>query len=581
MTQDLRYAKPELWGRVGDNQFRDVPVCNWVVKSRERQLSDLDRWLSDDPTFPYYFDEREADRKVEFFSQLCHFDGEWYGEPFTLSDWQEWDIVRPLFGWKRKSNGFRRFRLAYILIPRRNGKSFLASAMAGALWIADREFGAQVYTAATKEEQAKIVWSGTERAMKLNPELYNEVQFTKRSGWNDFLGAVYKPLGRDSKSTDGLSVHGAVVDEYHAHADASLFNVIKSGMGSRRQPLLIIISTAGTNIDGPCKREDEHCEKVLDGVVSDDTYFCYKTTIDNPEDPNAWQDPENWWKANPNMGISVYVEGFEDDFKKAKDRPHLKSEFLCKKLNIWQNAYTKWINMDEYTRCMEHPIDLDFLKHRRCFAGLDLGQNRDLSALMLAFLGDEEITVDEEGKMHLPNLYTLGFYFIPSEGRILQSKEERLRYPEWVEKGYMIETPGKTTNYAAIRAKFRELSEIYDIHEIAADYAHAGETMQKLSDEGYNCVKAYQGFNFMHLGCESLEAAIIDTRFRPGDDPVLRWCFSNAVIAKNHEEKMRIIKEKSDDRVDPCVALAMAVKRILVSPEPVKSVYRQRGLRSI
>lgn len=556
-------GKPEDWGK---NYYRDIPWGASVLKSRQRHINDLKRAKSNDPDFPYYYDWKAGEHAVRFIQLLRHVEGEWAGRPFTLSDWQEWDIVRPIFGWK-KLDGRRRFRDAFISVARKNGKSSLVAAMSAYMLLADGEFGAQVYSAATKEEQARIVFDMARKMIEFSPELRAEIKSFKKTFVVDKTGSRYMPLGRDSKTMDGFSVHCAVVDEYHAHKTSEMYDVIDDGRGARRQPLLLTITTAGFNVSSPCKKEWDIAFRILNKQLTNESYFAFIATAD---DPQKWREESEWWKANPNMGISIYTEGFKADFDKADASAQKQNSFKTKRLNLWTEQATRWISMEKYAAC-DGEINLEFLKGKRCFGGLDLGITRDISALALAFLDPTK----EKGQ---EDVYLLMKYWIPEVGKYERYKNDGVNYPEWCEQGWMSTTPGETTRYDIIRRDINALAEEYDIAEIAIDRAHAHELMQQLADDGLNIVKHAQNLMAMNFPCRAFEELVLESRLRHGNDPVLRWMVSNAAILQDGNENIKIVKDKSGDRVDGVVAAVMAIGRLLINPEPAKSVYQARGI---
>jgi len=537
---------------------------------RERHKRDLKK-AETDPNYPYYYDEAAADKAVWFMLQLRHFDGEWYGKPFELSDWQEWDIVRILFGWKRKANGLRRFRTAYIEIARRNGKSFLAAAIAAYLTIADNEYGAQVYSAATKEAQARIVWEAAKRMIDLSPDLRDEVSPYKSSIFFPVLGSRFCPIGSDSDKQDGFSVHGAVIDEYHAHKTSEIYDVLSSGRGSRRQPLLVIITTAGLKSVGPCKKESDYAKKVLEGVIENDEYFAFVATVDDEE---KWEDLDEAIKANPNWNISVYPEGYLSELKEAQQSAVKQNSFKTKRLNIWTEQKTRWLRVKDWEAC-EGTLSLDDLRGKRCFCGLDLGITQDLSAFAAAFhLGDYE---DEHGVM-LPLVGLMMRFWCPEEGLFQRSHEDGVPYQLWAARGWIHPTPGNTTRYDIIRKDINEFAEQFEIAEIAIDRAHAHQLMVELADDGFDIVKHAQTLMAMNFPCRSFEELILQKRIKHEGNEVMKWMIANVAIIKDGNENIKVVKDKSGDRVDGVVAAAMAIGRLLIAPSGSHFIYNNRGL---
>ncbi len=546
--------------------YRDIPWSKYVLLARARHEKDLERSLAE-KDYPYYYDEDAADHAVWFIQLLLHYDGEWKGKPFILSDWQEFDIIKPLFGWKRKSNGFRRFREAYIEVARKNGKSQLAAAIALYLMFGDGEPGAQIYTAATKEEQARIVWEMGEKMLR-GSELEDEVTYFRHSYYNEELGSVFKPLGRDSNTQDGFSVHGAIIDEYHAHKTSAMLDVLSSGRGARRQPLILIITTAGHDNGGPCKPESDRMKKLLRGELVNDEIFAFIATVDNQED---WRNPVEWWKANPNMGISVYEEGFKSSFLACDQSATKTNEFQVKNLNIWKENVSSWMKASVYDACPSTPHNFDFLKGRRCFAGLDLGVTQDLTALSLAFYMKEP-----EKEEDLPDVALLNFYWIPESTVRERWLNDGVRYPDWVQEGWIRTTEGEATRYDILRRDINQLAEIYDFAEIAIDRAHAHQLMVQLEDDGHTIVKHGQGIMAMTFPTKTLEELILNKKLQNGGDPVFKWMMLNTVIRSDGQGNIKPDKEKSKDKIDGVISAAMAVGRLVIAPAPQNFIYNER-----
>lgn len=556
-------GKSQDWGK---GFYRDIAWSKLVLKARQRHIRDLERSQKKDPDFPYYFDWEAGEHAVRFIQLLRHVDGEWAGKPFLLSDWQEWDIVRPIFGWKCL-DGTRRFRDAFISVARKNGKSSLIAAMGAYMFLADREFGAQVYAAATKEEQARIVFEMARKMIEFSPELRQQIKSFKKTFVCDKTASRFMPLGRDSKTMDGFSVHCGIIDEYHAHKTSEMYDVLDDGRGARRQSLLLNITTAGFNVSSPCKKEWDLVVKILDGLLENHRYFGFIATAD---DPAKWREEESWFQGNPNFGISIYPQGFKSDFDKADASMQKQNSFKTKRLNVWTEQATRWISMEKYALC-EGEVDPEWFKGRRCFGGLDLGITKDLSALALAFLDDSKPKGQED-------VYLLMKYWIPEVGKYERYKNDGVNYPEWCDAGWITTTPGETTRYDYIRRDIAELAEQYEIAEIAIDRAHAHELMVQLADDGLNIVKHAQNLMAMNFPCRSFEELILQRRLKPGVDPVFKWQVSNCAIITDGNENIKIVKDKSGDRVDGVVAAVMGIGRALIAPEPVKSVYEARGL---
>ena len=338
-----------------------VVVGQRVRQAVERHVGDLrsakDRGLR--------FDPKAAERVLKFFGFLHHSKGEWAGRPFVLSPWQVF-ILWVVFGWKR-ADGTRRFRTAYIEIGRKNGKSTLAAGVALYLFAADQEPGAEVYTAATKRDQARIVHSEAIRMVQSSPGLQRFIDIFKDNLSMLRTNSKYEPLGADADTMDGLNVHGAIIDELHAHKTRNLWDVLETATGARRQPLIFAITTAGFDRQSLCWQQHDYAEKVLDRIVSDDTHFAFVAALDSEDD---WTDRAAWIKANPNLGVSVKPESLEEQCVKAESLPSAQNAFRRLRLNQWTEQSERWIDLAVWDEGAI-AVDPEALRRRRCFGGLD------------------------------------------------------------------------------------------------------------------------------------------------------------------------------------------------------------------
>ena len=349
-----------------------IPAGNLIRLTCERHLKDLKtakmRGL--------FFDADAARYVIKFYSFLKHSKGEWAGCTFELQPWQQF-IVGSLFGWKR-ADGTRRFRVAYVEVPRKNGKSTMLAGIGLYLLIADGEPGAEVYAAATKRDQAKIVWGEAAKMVKSSPALTKRVTTYMGKGNMNFpaLGSKFEPLGADSDTMDGLNVHAAIIDELHAHKTRDVWDVLDTATGSRRQPLLFAITTAGTDQTSVCYEQHERARKLLEGVIEDDAYFAFIACLDEGDD---YADPATWAKANPNFGISVKEDDLRRKAKTAKESPSALNAFLRLHLNKWTQQVDRWIDLDVWDQ-NAGIIKEEALAGRTCYGGLDLSSVDDMTA---------------------------------------------------------------------------------------------------------------------------------------------------------------------------------------------------------
>jgi phage terminase large subunit-like protein len=511
----------------------------------------------------FYFDQDAADRVIRFVERYCkHYEAEWAGQPIRLQEWQKKDVIYPIFGWK-KANGFRRFRTAYIELARKNGKSFLTSALALYLLIADGEPGAQIYSSATKEEQATIVWRGAQMMADASKDISRFVTIhgkKKKTGGTIFCdrtNSFFRPLGSDSKTQDGLNPHAQVIDELHAHEDPTLWNVLTSAMGARRQPLNLAITTAGTyDPKSVGWQQHKHGTEVLDGIIEDDSFFAFICAIDEGDDPF---DPENWGKANPNLGISPKIDDMEQQATTAKLQPSAYNDFLRLRLNRWTQQVEKWLSVEAWNACdpigaaeaiAQRPEREKALAGKECFGGLDLSSKLDLAALVLVFPMPDDF-------------YDLVCRFWLPEAKVdEEEKRGQLHYAQWKREGWLKTTPGAVIDYDFIRAELRELGELYRIVEVPHDPHNATHIATELGEQdGFTMVEHQQGFISMSEPSKTMEAEIIGKKIRHGGNPILRWCVSNAVKKTDSAGNIKPDKAKAKGKIDGLVAAIMGLGR--------------------
>lgn len=441
---------------------RKILACEWVRLACRRHLADLKRR-------DLVWDAAAADRIIRFAGKFRHYKGQWAGQIFRVEPWQAF-ILGSLFGWKHL-DGRRRFSHAYIEVPRKNGKTFFASVIGLYMLCADKEGGAEVYAAATKADQAKIVWKDACKLIQRSKDkgFIAKFDIRKNPAVIEHLDSdsVFSPLSREASNLDGLNPHCIIADELHAWKDAELWNVLNSALGARHQPLFVQITTAGYLTEGVCRDQQRHVQSVLRGDYDNDGYFGIIYTTDKSDSPH---DERAWQKANPNWGVSVLVESMRSAYKLAKPKPTTWIDFEVKRLNRWATASKGWLNMLRWADCAFGDVEIESLKGKRCFAGLDLAQVNDLSALVLLFPPQDGV----------PRWTVLPFFWCPEDDIDERSTQARVPYRDWVEQGLIEATPGNVTDYNFIEAKIVEIARIYDIKSIAFDRTFSGAIMQNL-----------------------------------------------------------------------------------------------------
>jgi phage terminase large subunit-like protein len=502
----------------------------------------------------FWYDKEAAERAVQFFAKcLTHTKGEWKGKPFILSDWQADQIIRPLFGWKRQ-DGTRKYRTCLIQIPRKAGKSMLAAGIASYLLFADNEPAAEVYSAAVDREQARIVFDMAKGMIDASQPLRDRATVYKQSIVVPSTGSSYKVLSSDSNSKHGFSASGIVLDECHAMPNQELWDVLTTSTGARRQPLAVMISTAGYDKHSFFYAQYEYACKVRDGLINDPAFLPIIYEAGKDDD---WTLSATWNKAHPGLGVSVKEEYFAAECEKAKQMPSYENTFKRLLLNIWTESNTRWIPSELWDVCGGDQIELE---GRHCYAGLDLASTTDIAALVLGFPVDGIV-------------YLKCFFFVPEEGIKRRSERDHTDYATWVRQGHIIATEGAVIDYDVIRNKINELAEIYQIKEIAVDRWNATQISTQLSGDGFEMIGHGQGFASLSAPTKELERRILSKQINHGSNPVLAWMASNVQIEQDAAGNMKPSKSKSTSRIDGIAATLMSLSRITVSDEDQTSVY--------
>jgi len=519
------------------------------------------------PSSPYYFSTKAADRAVAFFEEwLCHVKGEWAGQPFLLEPWER-EIVRRLFGWHRRSDGTRRYRKCYVEIPRKNGKSLLAAGIALYCLFADREPGAEVYSAATNRDQAGMVFNPAKGMVEANPlllEACEDGKVLRRMIRVASTGNVYQVLSADVPGKHGLNAHAVIVDELHAHKDRDFLDVLRTSQGTRRQPILFMITTAGWDRNSICWEEHQYARGVLDGTVDDPEYLAVIYAA--PADAD-WDDPKIWAAANPNLGVSVKLEFLEAEAVKARNTPGYVNVFRRLYLNQWTEAAARWLSMRKWNRCAASPPEA--LAGRRCWGGLDLSSTLDLTAYALLFLDEKQIAD------------ALLWFFVPEENLIERVKRDKVPYNRWRDDGWITCTPGNVVDYDMIRETIGDSAEQYDVQEVGYDRWNSTQLTTQLDSDGITMAKVGQGWRDMSSPSKELERRIVSGKIRHGGNPVLAWCARNVCVQQDPAGNMKPDKKRSHERIDGIVALIIALARAMVQPENKPSVYESRGIVTV
>jgi phage terminase large subunit-like protein len=510
-----------------------------------------------------------AGRVEEFFRRhLRHVKGEWAGQPLELAAWQKRDIVRPLFN--ARLDGRRRYRTAYVEVPRKNAKSTLAAGLALYLLYADREPGAEIISAAADRQQAHVTFDIARNMVEASPELAARTRIYRRelvTTGPDGTECTYRVISSEAYSKHGLNLSGAIVDELHAHESGELLDVLRTSFGARRQPLLFMITTAGFDRTSVCWAEHEMALKVRDGVVDDPSYL---PVIYAAELEDDWTSRAVWKRANPGYGVTIKADYLAQECRRAQSMPAYENAFKRLHLNLWTEQSDRWLPVATWDAC-DGPADIETLAGRDCYGGLDLASTTDIAALTLVFPseGDEARS------------YTVIPRFWIPRARLdhAQRREPRIRdlLAQWAARGLITATPGDAIDYDVIRREITALTQRVRIREIGYDRWGATQLSTQLQGDGIAMVEVGQGFASMSAPTKDLERLLLERRIAHGGHPVLRWMFSNLAVRQDAAGNLKPDREKASEKIDGIVALIMAIDRAGRQATP-RSVYDTRGV---
>lgn len=517
-------------------QRGEIPACR-RVKAVYARLAEETRTSGQ-----YVFDEAKADRPIAFIERFCrHSKGEWAGQPVRLELFQK-AFIQALFGFIDPATGLRRYREAFFLVGRKNGKSTLLAGLALYMLIADGEGGAEVYSTATKYAQARLLFDECHNMVKQSPELSKH--FRKRKSDLYYIPTMSKlqPLSRNSDSLDGLNASFVIMDELHGIKDRNLYEVMRQSQSARRQPLLVMITTAGTVRE--CIFDDmyNHACEVADGVITDNSFLPVLYELDKRDE---WTDPTAWKKANPALGSIKKTDDLQLKVERAKQNPNDLSGMLCKEFNIRETVKTAWLSFDAINNT--ETFDLEQFRGAYCIGGVDLSITTDLTCASLLFM-----------RRGSDRKYIAQMYFLPADRLQERVQQDKIPYDKWFERGLLRLCTGNSINYSDVTQWFVEIIKEYDLFPawIYYDSYSARYFVEEMQMQGFTMVRCIQGAKTLSLPMQMLGADLQAHKVNYNNNPILKWCLTNTGVQTDRNGNIVPIKNQSPrQRIDGTAAL--------------------------
>ena len=558
MTRDYiaiadQYCRDVIAGKILANKY--------VTSACKRQVADLKRWKKKSST--YQFDKERAVKACMFIELLPHIKGPLANTLIVLEPWQIF-IITTIFGWVGK-DGKRRFRRVYIEVPRGNGKSALSSGIGLYMLTADGEGGAEVYSLATTQKQARIVFGDAQQMARKSPGLLNHfgVEVLAHNINVMRTASKFEALSAEGSTLDGLNIHFGCIDELHAHKTRAVYDVVETGTGKRDQSLLWVITTAGSNRSGICYEVRTFVTKLLDQIFEDDTQFGIVYGLDEDDD---WTTEDALIKANPNWGVSVRPEVVLPLQQKAMQLPSATNNFKTKHLNEWVNADVAWMDMTSWDKRANPELSIEDFAGQHCYIGLDLASKTDIAALVALFPREN-------------NTYAVfAKYYLP-EDTIFDGRNSQ--YEGWQQSGRILATPGSVIDYEYIENDLIDLSSRFDVKEIPYDAWQATQLAARMIEKGLPMVEIRASVQNFSEPMKNLEALTLQGKLLHDGDPVLTWMVSNVVAHLDAKDNIYPRKERPENKIDGVVALIMALNRAQINAGEGPSVYEERGVLTL
>ena len=515
---------------------------------KPKKVSFFNKITEENETHTYIYNEKRAVLPIEFIERFCrHSKGKWAGQPVVLELWQK-AFISALFGFVDKDTGIRKYKKGALFVARKNGKSTIDSGLGDFMLTKDGEGGAEVYSIATKKDQAKVVWEEAKRMVKKSPALNKRIRCLVGGMYYDATESFFKALASDSNSLDGLNAHFVIADEVHAWKDKNLLDVMYDSMSAREQPMLLETSTMGTIRESVFDSEYEYFTDIIDGYEGksqtvDETVLPVIYELDNP---NEWQDEKKWYKANPGLGTIKNIKDLRDKVNRAKNNPTELTNLLCKDFNIRQNDQDKWITFDIANN--EETYNIEDLFDNYAVGGVDLSSTTDLTCATLLIV--------KGGKK-----YVIQQYFIASDRLEFKIKDDKIPYDKWEQRGLVTVCEGAKVDYSKVTEWFLKMKEEYEIVPILVGYDpwNSNYWVDEMITNKFKMLEVRQGAKTMSNPMKQLEADLIEKNVNYNNNPILKWCLCNTAVKVDDNENIRPVKgQKQRARIDGTVSLIIA-----------------------
>ncbi len=521
-------------------------VCKKVKTIYQRLVMDLkkpktvsffNKATGENETHTYIFDERKSLRCIHFIEKYCRQSkGIWNGKPLKLELFQK-AFLQALFGFVDKDTGLRKYKKAVLFVARKNGKSVLDSGIALYMLTKDGEGGAEIYSVATKKEQAKIVWEESKKMVKKSPALAKRIRCLIGGIYYDDNDSSFRALSSDSNSLDGLNAHLVIADEVHAWKDKNLLDVTYDSMGARTQPIYLETSTMGTVRENVFDIEYDYDSQVIDGTIEDETLLPVIYELDNE---NEWTDEECWFKANPSLGRIKSIKNLREKVQRAKNNPIELVNLLCKDFNVRQNSLNSWLTFDD----LNNEKVYKEWKDSYCIGGCDLSSTTDLTSATILGVVKGEIRVKQ-------------MYWIPTN--LLEKKviEDKIPYDKWLAAGLVRLSGTSKIDYHDVTLWFLEQVQEFDLRPLWVGYDswNAQFWCDEMIENGFDMVEIRQGYKTESAPLKQMKADLMDKKINYNNNPILKWNLSNVVVKVDDNENIMLSKEKARQRIDGAASL--------------------------